>query len=222
MLLNMNRLFAIIWFVFSVTCAFAQQNITPQEHKKEIEAYRKEYKAAFLNEEHTPLKKKDLKYLNFYTPDINYRIVAKVVLTPDAEPVNFATSSNILVSLVPYAKAILRIHRHDDTLTLYRSLEHINHPVLKDYLFLPFKDNTSGYSTYGGGRYIDLKMGDIQNNEVIIDFNKAYNPYCAFSDGYSCPVPPAENFIRYNIEAGERNFLKKENKSAEPKHKHHH
>jgi uncharacterized protein (DUF1684 family) len=80
-------------------------------------------------------------------------------------------------------------------------------PQYKDYLYLPFKDFTNGESTYGGGRYLDFKMSDIQENQtIIIDFNKAYNPYCAYSDGYSCPIPPSENHLQVFIEAGEKNI----------------
>ena len=69
-----------------------------------------------------------------------------------------------------------------------------------DHLFLPFTDNTNGVETYGGGRYIDLKIP--AGNTINIDFNKAYNPYCAYSDKYSCPIPPPENHLDIEIKAG--------------------
>jgi len=78
--------------------------------------------------------------------------------------------------------------------------------MYRDYLFLPFKDATNGDSTYGGGRYIDIRMSEINNNTLTIDFNKAYNPYCAYSDGFNCPVPPLENHLEVALEAGERKF----------------
>ena len=62
--------------------------------------------------------------------------------------------------------------------------------------------------TYGGGRYIDLTITDIKNNLIELDFNKCYNPYCAYSDGYSCPIPPDENNLKIKIEAGEKKFAK--------------
>lgn len=85
------------------------------------------------------------------------------------------------------------------TLELYQ-------PVARDggtaeqRLFLPFRDRSSGDKTYGGGRYIDL---DVPTGEsLIIDFNKSYNLYCAYTDGYSCPIPPEGNTLKIAIEAG--------------------
>jgi len=77
----------------------------------------------------------------------------------------------------------------------------------KNYLFLPFTDATTGVETYESGRYIDLQTGDIKNNQVVIDFNKAYNPYCAYVSGvYNCPIPPRENHLPVAILAGEKRF----------------
>jgi uncharacterized protein (DUF1684 family) len=73
-----------------------------------------------------------------------------------------------------------------------------------------FTDKTTGDQTYHAGRYIDLKIGDINDGKVVIDFNKAYNPYCAYVKGkYSCPIPPRENYLPVAMEAGEKNFGKK-------------
>ena len=80
----------------------------------------------------------------------------------------------------------------------------------QDYLFLPFTDSTNGNETYEAGRYIDLKMTDIAGNSVIIDFNKSYNPYCAYKSGYQCPVPPAENHLKTWVRAGEKKFAPEE------------
>jgi uncharacterized protein (DUF1684 family) len=70
-------------------------------------------------------------------------------------------------------------------------------------LFLPFRDATSGKETYGAGRYLDL---DHQGDEIVIDFNYAYNPYCAYNADWSCPLPPGENWLKVSIRAGEKNF----------------
>ena len=79
----------------------------------------------------------------------------------------------------------------------------------KNFLFLPFTDATSGIDSYESGRYMDIDMNEIQNNQLTIDFNKAYNPYCAYVSGvYNCPIPPKENHISIAIRAGEKNYLK--------------
>lgn len=70
--------------------------------------------------------------------------------------------------------------------------------------FIPFRDSTSGYSTYGAGRYLDIDSKD--DGIVTIDFNLAYNPSCVYSDGYSCPFPPMENWLEVPIEAGEKMY----------------
>jgi uncharacterized protein (DUF1684 family) len=80
----------------------------------------------------------------------------------------------------------------------------------KDHLFIPFTDATSGEGTYESGRYIDLDIKDITDNKFTIDFNKAYNPYCAYVTGrYNCPIPPVENRLAVAIRAGEKAFGKK-------------
>jgi len=78
--------------------------------------------------------------------------------------------------------------------------------VSNGYLFLPFNDYTNYETTYGGGRYIDIQVGDIADNKVLLDFNKSYNPYCAYADGFSCPIPPSENYVHTHVLAGERVF----------------
>jgi uncharacterized protein (DUF1684 family) len=93
-------------------------------------------------------------------------------------------------------------------LSVYRNTRLAKIPAYADYLFLPFTDETNGRETYGGGRYIDLREADFKNGSITIDFNKAYNPYCAFAGGYSCPKPPDENQLAIAIPAGEKKFAK--------------
>jgi hypothetical protein len=77
-------------------------------------------------------------------------------------------------------------------------------PVKEDveYLFIPFYDKTSGDVTYGGGRYVEPEMLD--NTTIEIDFNMAYNPYCAYNHTYRCPIPPGDNNLDVSILAGEK------------------
>jgi uncharacterized protein len=89
-------------------------------------------------------------------------------------------------------------------LTVYQSIAHKRSKELKDYLFLPFRDETSGKESYGGGRYLDLKIPKRSTDSIVLDFNLCYNPYCAYSERYSCPIPPAENKLNTPIRAGEK------------------
>jgi uncharacterized protein (DUF1684 family) len=86
----------------------------------------------------------------------------------------------------------------------------LNNEDEKDKLFLPFTDKTNGFETYGGGRYLDLDLE--KDDQLIIDFNFAYNPFCAYNDNYTCPVPPAENQLDIEIKAGEKEYVKDEAK----------
>ena len=79
----------------------------------------------------------------------------------------------------------------------------LNH-IGDDGYFLPFRDATSGETTYGGGRYLDIDLE--KSGTVSLDFNLAYNPYCAYSEAYSCPLPPVENWLTVPIEAGELSY----------------
>ena len=89
----------------------------------------------------------------------------------------------------------------EQVLTVYQSLALLDDPEYQDYLFLPFKDETNGKDTYGGGRYLDLRIP--QNDELIIDFNKAYHPFCAYNaTDYSCPIVPQNNWLQLPIETG--------------------
>ena len=95
------------------------------------------------------------------------------------------------------------------SLNIYQSQNLMNTDEYKNHLFLPFTDLSSGEETYAAGRYIDMSTADIINNKVVIDFNKAYNPYCAYVSGkYNCPIPPKENQLPVMIAAGEKTFVK--------------
>ena len=109
---------------------------------------------------------------------------------------------------VSYGVLSFTLNGQPQQLTVFRSLRLASNPKYRDYLFLPFKDATSGETTYGGGRYLDFRLGDIHDCQLLLDFNKAYNPYCAYSDGYSCPIPPAGNRLTVAINAGEMNYGK--------------
>ncbi|MFZ9005138.1 MAG: DUF1684 domain-containing protein, partial [Robiginitalea sp.] len=91
-------------------------------------------------------------------------------------------------------------------LEVYQSPELLSKPDYEDYLFLPFTDDTNGVETYDGGRYIDLRIPE--GDSILIDFNKAYNPYCAYNPSYSCPLVPPANHLPLSIPAGVMAFKK--------------
>lgn len=177
-----------------------------QTYNEQIAKHREEYKADFIKETRSPLKESDLENLHFFEPDSNYKIKAKVKLLKNEKIFKMPTYDGSSKEFIRYAKVNFTLNDKPLELTLYRNISLMTNPVYKNLLFLPFTDETNTITTYGGGRYIDLDLTNIKNNKLEIDFNKSYNPYCAYSDGYRCPVPPEENNLITSINAGEKNY----------------
>jgi uncharacterized protein len=174
-----------------------------------IASSREQYKKEFLEDSRSPLKAADTGYLRFYAPDAAYKVVASFQLTPEAKSFDMLTHSGKKKKYRLYGIATFKIHDTTQTLEIYQGIELMKQEKLKDYLFIPFTDLTNYETTYGGGRYLDLRTGDIKNGNLVIDFNKCYNPYCAYAGGYSCPIPPDANKLKVAIPAGELNYGKK-------------
>jgi len=173
---------------------------------KETQAYREEYKSEFLTDERSPLKKEDLSYLDFYPPNKKAIIKARFVLTPESENFELPTYSGVTRTYRKWGEAYFKFGKDSSRLNIYQNIKLMSNPEYEDYLFLPFTDETNDETTYAGGRYMDMSRKDTEDGMITIDFNRAYNPWCAFSDGFNCPVPPAENFLPYRVEAGEKKF----------------
>lgn len=198
----------IVLLVFVLTGNANAQNDT---YKQEILLHREEYKNKFLESERSPLGSEDLKFLQFFEPNEAYRVICDFVETPDAAPFDLPTYSGITKPYVQFGWLKFKLNGKDYSLAIYQNLQLRVMPKYRDYLFLPFKDETNGEETYGGGRYLDFQKSDIINNRITLDFNKAYNPWCAYSDGFNCPIPPKENHLAASILAGERQYVKHDN-----------
>jgi uncharacterized protein (DUF1684 family) len=148
-------------------------------------------------------------YLRFFWPKERYRVVAKFKATPEATPFQMPTHSGKAKTYRKYGVLSFRLLGAEYHLEVYQSPELIKREELKDHLFVPFNDISNYEETYGGGRYLDLSLRDIVDNTVVLDFNKAYNPYCAYAAGYNCPIPPEANRLPIKILAGEKTFGKK-------------
>lgn len=174
------------------------------KYNQELKSYRKAYKAEFNSNEHAPLKAQQLKDMRFYPPNTNFKVEAVLKINEITETFEIPTSSGSKKEFYKYADAFFEIDGKKYHVEIIRNIKLLQIPKYKDYLFLPFYDLTNGEETYGGGRYIDLDINDIKNNKLIIDFNKCYNPYCAYSIGYNCPIPPVANRLETAIKAGEK------------------
>jgi len=194
----------VVFLIFWISAAQAQS------FKKDVKAYRENYKADFLKEEHSPFygKEADLKYLKFYKPKKKYKVECSFERTPKEESFDMATYSGKTKKFVKYGVLSFKLNGQDLKLAVYQNLMLQKMEQYKEYLFIPFKDLTNSETTYGGGRYFDIMISDIKDDKLTLDFNKCYNPYCAFSDGYNCPVPPKENHLEVAIKAGEKAYAK--------------
>jgi uncharacterized protein (DUF1684 family) len=152
--------------------------------------------------------KGDTAFVRFYEPDAHYRVTARVELFSSQSFFSMSASGNRALKAKRFAKLYFTLNGKPYELFAYQLGFLLDSKDNKDDFFIPFIDEGSGSSSYEGGRYLDFKMSDIVDNKLFIDFNKAYNPYCAFTTGYNCPIPPSENTLSVVIAAGEKKFAK--------------
>lgn len=191
------------------SCSTTKQLSNSSDHVTEVLAHREKTEMGLTIGDRAPLTDSKLKDLRYFDIDDKYKIIAKVKLSKGEEPFELPTYSGITKTFIKYATLTFELQNQTKQLSVYRNLEVIRMPQYKNALFLPFKDETSGDITYGGGRYINLSTLDIDEGLVELDFNKCYNPWCAYSDGYNCPIPPIENNLDIVILAGEKNYAGK-------------
>ena len=176
----------------------------------DILRFQQELNKEFKNPEISPLPdryRKDFSGLDFFPPDTDYRVKAKLVRTPDAIPFMMPTTTDRKSKEVVFGITHFKLQGKSYQLEVYRKQELMSQEGYEDYLFLPFLDDTNGEETYEGGRYIDLSIPE--GDSILIDFNKAYNPYCAYNKKYSCPIVPKVNILRTEVLAGVKAFKKK-------------
>lgn len=194
-------------FLLSFTLTSIAIGQDQDEWRRQVTDYQEEMNRELKDSAETPLPKEELarfKGLNFYEINPKFRIEARLVLTPDSKPFEMPTSTERSPIYRRYAYAIFTLDTLLDTLDLYQNLGLIKQKGSEDQLFLPFGDLTNGLETYGGGRYLDLKIPE--GEMIVLDFNMAYNPYCVYNYKYSCPIPPRENFVNAEIIAGVKNY----------------
>lgn len=181
---------------------FLSQKISKEE--SEIKKFQRELNAEYRNPKETPLRGDNFtnfKAHPFFPVNLKYRVVAEFTRTENTEPFDLPTSSGKTKAYQEYGKASFTLDGKPYTLTVYQSLDLIKQEKYRNYLFLPFRDTTNGKETYGGGKYMDLTIP--KGNTIILDFNKSYQPYCAYNAyDYNCPIVPEENRLPVEIRAG--------------------
>lgn len=177
-----------------------------QTHIEEITAYRKKQLQDLTIGEGAPLKKRDASDITYFEINGKYRVEANIQLLKEEKPFNMPTYEGTTKEFIRFARLHFEIDGVKRVLTAYKNLSIPGAlAALNTTFFIPFKDETNGEETYGGGRYLDLPIPK-GTEKIQLDFNKAYNPYCAYSDGYRCPVPPFENHLSFPIRAGEKHY----------------
>lgn len=158
--------------------------------------------------EYSPLPREqwgNFKGLHYYEPTETYCVSAawKAFDTPDTVQIA-ATKSDDIRTMVRYGQFSFTIDGVECTLTAYKNTGEIAVRYPKQ-LFVPFQDKTTGVDTYDAGRYLDLEEL-VGTTQYWLDFNRAYNPYCAYNHAYSCPLVPEENILAVAVRAGEKNY----------------
>ncbi|MBX2965660.1 MAG: DUF1684 domain-containing protein [Cyclobacteriaceae bacterium] len=140
--------------------------------------------------------------LNYFPPDKKYRVTARLTPIENKKMTELATSDDKTKRYMEYAYAEFSIDGAAQRLLIF---EIIDMGPYRGTLFLAFGDETSTRETYGAGRYLDVKKPK-GIKTITLDFNEAYNPYCAYNENYSCPLPPRENLLTIPVKAGEKMY----------------
>ena len=191
----MKSIKLIFLFIYFFSCIDKKVKITYETK------FQKDLNTFFKDATTSPLKINDLKKfksLPFFPLDSSFIVLAKFQRTPESEFFEMKTSTNRKTKERVYGILTFEIMESKYQLKVYQN--QLSAEENKNDLLLPFIDNTNGISTYGGGRYINLDIP--KNNKLIIDFNKSYNPYCAYNDRYSCPLVPKDNYLPIDVKAG--------------------
>ncbi len=177
-----------------------------QSLEQEIQSYRDKQIQEMVKDEFGPLRKDQVEFVSFYPAKQDYVVTAAVEQLFNEPTFRMPTYDGTSNEYKRYGFLNFELNGKKYKLTAYQSVALFQNATYKNHLFVPFMDNTTGETTYEGGRYLDLSIADIKDGKIKIDFNKAYNPYCAYSNGYRCPQPPKDNILNAAIEAGEKKY----------------
>jgi len=176
----------------------------PDAWERRLRENRSEKDRFFAEHPQSPIppdERDDFEGLEYFQPDPDYRVDATVTVHDDPDPVEMETTAGPDVRYLRVATFSFELRGTEQSLAAYRQ-EHDESRTL----FVPFRDKTTGQQTYRQGRYMELEPDrDLRDGEtVVLDFNLAYTPFCAYSETFSCPLPPEENWLDVVVPAGER------------------
>jgi len=185
----------------------ALDSFNAEAYKDSIAAERTKSNIEFKDTAHSPLTSEDIEHfesLDFYPVNVTYRVKAQFIREQNAVAFGMKTTTDRLPVYEKYGEAHFELNGKKLILNIYQNQDLKKTAEYANYLFAPFADLTNGHDSYGGGRYLDMEIPE--SDELIIDFNRAYNPYCAYNDKYSCPLIPKENILDVKIEAGVKKY----------------
>jgi uncharacterized protein (DUF1684 family) len=188
--------------IFSFLQSCASNSDADNNYVNAIVKERKEKNKRFSNKELSPLPKNEIASftaLNYFPVDEKYNVKARFE-SVNSDTLYMKTTTARTPMYQKWAKLSFYLQDLEHSLFAYKNLENADDSLL----FIPFFDESNGFETYGGGRYLDLN--EKQNDSCFLDFNKAYNPYCVYRADFSCPIPPLENALEIKILAGEMNY----------------
>jgi uncharacterized protein (DUF1684 family) len=162
--------------------------------------FRQQKDEFFKHDWQSPLEadqRRDFTGLKYYPENPALRLTVPIEPYADRESVTMQTSTGSVREYVKYGQFSFEVNGETATLQVYQDAD-------GGYFFLPFVDATAPEETYGAGRYLDIEQN--ADGTFTIDFNYAYNPYCAYNDKWSCPIPPRENRLKVRLEAGEKSY----------------
>jgi hypothetical protein len=195
-----QRLLLVLLFAFAVQVSRAQST-----YMDSLQSWRKNYIGT-----HELLKtQEERSWLRFYPVTPAYKVEGVFEELTASPWFPMATSGAKPKMARKYGRLTFQLHDTTLHLVVYQMQALLDKEETRNYLFVGFTDATSAVDTYGAGRYIDCETTDIHAGQMVLDFNKAYNPYCAYASGYNCPIPPLENNLPVAIVAGEKNYAKK-------------
>jgi len=196
-----NYIVLVVFMIFNF--GFSQKKFSPNAAAN----FQAKINTEYADAKTSPLMEEDLKKfktLDFYPINGKYFVNAKFVKASKEKVFEMKTTGTRTPQYIKYGTLYFTIDGAALQLNVYRNIEFSKTKEYKDHLFLPFSDLTCGKESYIGGRYIDLTIP--KGNTIAIDFNQAYNPYCAYNYKYSCPIVPRENDLKIEIKAGVKTF----------------
>lgn len=200
-----NIIILLVLVILAITVFYSFQGSQDETaYVEKIKKEREEKDRFMRNSRESPFAKSEDSYsgLNYFPPDVTYRVIANLEPIQQKKTVILGTNDGKEQRYIEYAYANFKLHGKDNRLLI---LEIADMGPFRGKLFLAFGDETSARETYGAGRYLDVTKSP-GSSTIELDFNLAYNPYCAYDESFTCPLPPRENILGIPIKAGEMNY----------------